>query len=145
MTCDELKIKIDILYPKYKNQWMAEIIDDVDLNEATLDKKALSTEKTKQKWAKRFLVVSRLANMIEREKDKIISELNDYYLFDSEIKYKQTEANIKIKGNQRYLDIFKVRDDCDEILKFLEYNLKMVESLQWDIKNYIEYKKLLML
>jgi hypothetical protein len=130
---------------KQQDDWLIEIAEDVNLDENKLDEASLTRPKKYTKWLDRALKVAKIESLILIEKDVIYSNLHDYYLTESEVAYKATEITMKIKGHKDYVEVLTLIAEIKLITGFLEKSLENVKGLGWDIRNYTEWKKLLLL
>jgi len=140
---DKYKQSLVTLKHKY-SKWDEELSEDITLKEHNLDKISIQKPLIVTKWSRRYLKVLSFYKKLLVERDIINKELLEHFLLDSDIVYKQSEIKIAIKGHKRYIEIENIIIETEEILKFLEQIIDEVKNLHWDIKNFIEYKKLVM-
>lgn len=123
-------------------KYIAELENDVKLDELNLKDAALCLPARKAKWVSRLIIEKRNLHTLLQKKSSLITEAIN------EIK-KESPVNLTYptleKAAEKHPIIVKINVEIDEIkdvIEFLEKVEKTVSSISFDIKNLVEIIKM---
>lgn len=116
--------------------------EDTTFNEELLDNTIIKMSGKIAKWQALYGRKLWEFEELDLKRGKVYKELFYYYKFEFELQLDKKELETFIKSDEKYITIMKELKEIEVILKFIEEALKNLNNFNWNIRNWIEYKKL---
>jgi hypothetical protein len=118
------------------------LIKGLKWDEFTVDKKLLKLGETIHKYHKLVFDIAKKRIKVEFDRDNRYQELYIHYKFDYDIKLTDKEIKDFVYKDTEYIKFNKTIAEQNNLITFLESSIKNLESVRWDIKNFIEWQKI---
>lgn len=123
--------------------WRSQAQIDLHLDDSNIESRALAIPSLYHKYLTKFTDESLELKRLIVEKDRFFGERVKYYREDHPRELKMAEIERYIDSEREYIEKVKICRLQETICQFLEGIVKRVNSLGFDIKNYIELRKFL--
>lgn len=123
--------------------WRSQAQIDLHLDDSNIEAKALAIPSLYHKYLTKFTDESLELKRLIVEKDRFFGERVKFYKENYPRDLKMTEIERYIDSEREYIEKLKMCKLQETICQFLEGIVKRVQSLGFDIKNYIELRKFL--
>jgi len=130
----------EVVFDKLKDQAEKDLSTNKDIESIT---NFLFTSGIKMhKYSKLLARFTKAYYELENDLNIKYKELYMYYKVDFDIKLEKNELKMFIISDLEYINIQKNIQQYKILIEYIERTLKELESMNWNLKNAIEYSKL---
>ncbi len=119
--------------------------DEIKLTSENIYDKLMTYSSLYHKYMEMYTSALKEINKLKIEKDKVYGELYHAYRFQNKLDgydiSKTTEVDIYVKQDEIYYRLLLKINSQEEIVKFLEGCVKIIDKLSYTIRSIIEYQK----
>ncbi|MFW6311151.1 MAG: recombination mediator protein UvsY [Nanoarchaeota archaeon] len=121
-----------------------EVVNSVKIDEDKIDHIITKIPLLHSKYLRLYSTEFHKLKLLQIKIDKLYGDLYHYYRYEYDYSMdKKYEIETYINKDERYIKLRKGFAFQDTVVKFLENTIKTIKELNYTIKNYIDWKKLL--
>lgn len=120
-----------------------EVNNDLTITKENVLEKSLQVPKLYSKYLNIFIALFRRYKALIEEKDVLYKKLYHEYKYEFKYELKNTEVNLYIKGDEKFMLKCSEINDVEHILKYFEKILENIKQISFNVKNFIDYTKFL--
>ncbi len=122
-----------------------EFENEIKVTKENMYDKMMHNSSLYHKYAEMYVRSLKELNKLKNDRDVIYKKLYHAYKFEDKSGgydvSKTSEIDVYVKGDKEYRDIMSKIESQDEITKYLEYCVKIIDKITFNIRMMIDYEK----
>lgn len=122
-----------------------EFENEIKITKENMYDKMMHNSSLYHKYAEMYVRSLKELNKLKNDRDVIYKKLYHAYKFEDKSSgydvSKTSEIDVYVKGDKEYRDIMSKIESQDEITKYLEYCVKIIDKITFNIRMMIDYEK----